>query len=329
MLHKGIWILGLLVSSLWSQNVVMADLPVWVTQENMQDECVLTVGPGSRFLATQPKGAGYLGVINLLHNAEINAFNETVVKSQVKTFSRDNTKSGTKEKVTTSVTKIEVALHKAFDPDASRYFYDDEHQRYFVKSCPGAADARLEGVKVVYKRYRELVELSDGTEHLDSFFGVEITGKHDEKIISMTNPVKTPSTGKSKNEPKWVNELSAPNSAVGIADIYQGDLGVALLEAMLDARVNLASMISTKVSKQVQSFTDLDEGKSSEDPVDTSVSKFTTHQRLVGAYLYRLWIDEAAQLLYVELKISDDPIKVPKQSISDAELWKAFKNQTK
>ena len=150
-------------------------------------------------------------------------------------------------------------------------------------------------------------------------------------------PVKKIQNSKWKNEfenaPAWVlnPEVVGGLSAIGSAKIGKAGIQFARVEALANARDELARQISVKVKNMVKNFTQVT-GIGDEETVDkvsVQVSKQITSQVLRGSKQKDMWISPSGTL-YVLVIVDPESVKelVKQQTLTsfkkDKALWQQF-----
>jgi len=136
-----------------------------------------------------------------------------------------------------------------------------------------------------------------------------------------------------KNAPAWVlnPESIGGLAAVGSAKIGKAGIQFARVEALANARDELARQISVKVKNMVKNFTQVTGvgDEESVDKVSVQVSKQITSQALQGSRQKDMWISPSGTL-YVLVIVDPESVKelVKQQTLTsfkkDKALWQQF-----
>ena len=111
--------------------------------------------------------------------------------------------------------------------------------------------------------------------------------------------------------PNWVlNGGQGDMSAVGIADIVNGDLGFARTEALALARDELARQVGTKIQNTINRSANVSMGASTQDAqvskTSKQITKQTVSQTLSGTKQTDTWITKDATKLFVLIKLNPE-----------------------
>lgn len=111
--------------------------------------------------------------------------------------------------------------------------------------------------------------------------------------------------------PNWVlNGGQGDMSAVGIADIVNGDLGFARTEALALARDELARQVGTKIQSAINRAASVSMGASTQDAqvskTSEQITKQTVSQTLSGTKQTDTWITKDATKLFVLIKLNPE-----------------------
>ncbi|WP_300731897.1 LPP20 family lipoprotein [uncultured Helicobacter sp.] len=111
--------------------------------------------------------------------------------------------------------------------------------------------------------------------------------------------------------PNWVlNGGQGDMSAVGIADIVNGDLGFARTEALALARDELARQVGTKIQSTINRAANVSMGASTQDAqvskTSEQITKQTVSQTLSGSKQTDTWITKDATKLFVLIKLNPE-----------------------
>ncbi|WP_299136204.1 LPP20 family lipoprotein [uncultured Helicobacter sp.] len=111
--------------------------------------------------------------------------------------------------------------------------------------------------------------------------------------------------------PNWVlNGGQGDMSAVGIADIVNGDLGFARTEALALARDELARQVGTKIQNTINRAANVSMGASTQDAqvskTSKQITKQTVSQTLSGTKQTDTWITKDATKLFVLIKLNPE-----------------------
>ncbi|MWV62194.1 hypothetical protein DCO58_05500 [Helicobacter saguini] len=124
---------------------------------------------------------------------------------------------------------------------------------------------------------------------------------------------KTQSLTPNKDEPKWVNNISEAKEraksnavAVGSAKVLDGNINFATNQATMQARIQIAQMISTKVEQAIKELAQSDGLKISENSIQAAKQK--VEQTLQKTEMVERWIDKDSKpnVLYVLVGMDKD-----------------------
>lgn len=111
--------------------------------------------------------------------------------------------------------------------------------------------------------------------------------------------------------PNWVlNGGQGDMSAVGIADIVNGDLGFARTEALALARDELARQVGTEIESAINRAASISMGASAQDAqvskTSEQITKQTVSQTLSGTKQTDTWMTKDATKLFVLIKLNPE-----------------------
>lgn len=124
---------------------------------------------------------------------------------------------------------------------------------------------------------------------------------------------KTQSLTPAKDEPKWVNNIKEAKEkaganavAVGSAKVLDGNINYATNQATMQARIQIAQMVSTRVEQAIKSLEQSDGLKIAENSLQAAKQK--VEQTLQRTEMVERWIDKTSNpnVLYVLVAMDKD-----------------------